>query len=295
MRHRGLRPCRRGRRCGISTGPASPRRIFRALAIRAPMPEVLSGGAVEDDDAAVAVAVGDEDLVVGRIDPDFGGPAHERRVVAAAGLVVLPDDERHLPGAGELHGEVALARVRPHEAIVIDEHAVNRAPVAVGSARVPRLHELALRIPLRDAATIRRPDVSARVGEDADHLPPRPVLRQDGPFRIDLEHGHAVQCRDRLRNGSLRLRAGGDRRKREHHDRGHRRSIESSHHRWLLNRDVAASLIATGKFCRAILSVPSTPITGPEIHAATRRHHSRSSGRSRGRAIAHVRRRTPST
>jgi hypothetical protein len=59
------------------------------------VPQVLAGGAVEDDDAAVAVAVGDVDLVVLRIDPDAGGTAEQLLVVAAGVLVVLAD--RHRP------------------------------------------------------------------------------------------------------------------------------------------------------------------------------------------------------
>ena len=38
-----------------------------AAAVRAPTPEVLAAGAVEHDDAAIAVAIGDEHLVIGGI------------------------------------------------------------------------------------------------------------------------------------------------------------------------------------------------------------------------------------
>ena len=66
-------------------------RVVRLLAVGAPVPQVLAGRAVEDDDAAVAIAVGDEDLVGLRIDPDAGRTAEQRRVVAAGVLVVLAD------------------------------------------------------------------------------------------------------------------------------------------------------------------------------------------------------------
>src|SRR5690606_40604374 len=63
--------------------------LFRSVG--APMPQVLPRLAIEDDHAAVAVAVRDEHLVGLRVHPDARGAAEQRRVVAAARLVVLAD------------------------------------------------------------------------------------------------------------------------------------------------------------------------------------------------------------
>ena len=70
-------------------------RVVRRLAVRAPVAQVLAGRAVEHDDAAIAIAVGDEHFVGLRIDPDAGRTAEQRRVVAAGGLLVGAD--RHQP------------------------------------------------------------------------------------------------------------------------------------------------------------------------------------------------------
>ena len=59
--------------------------VVRLVAVGAPVPLVGAGFDVEDDDAAVAVAVGDEDLVRGLVDLDVGRPAEQGGVVAAAG------------------------------------------------------------------------------------------------------------------------------------------------------------------------------------------------------------------
>ena len=141
-RRRGGGVCAGAPRAAAAPGPRAPagtppRRIFRPLAVRAPVAQVLARRAVEHDDAPVAVAVGDEHLVVRGVDPDLRRPAHQRRVVAAAGLVELADHQRDLAGARELDRQVALARVGPHEAVVIDEHAVDRAPVAVRARARP--------------------------------------------------------------------------------------------------------------------------------------------------------------
>ena len=113
----------------------------RALAVRAPVPQVLPGRAVEDDDAAVAVAVGDEHLVVGRIDPDLRRASHQRRVVAAAGLVELADHQRR-PCPVRVNFTVRLlSRAFVHtKSLWSTNMPWIGAPVAVRAARVPRLH-----------------------------------------------------------------------------------------------------------------------------------------------------------
>ena len=69
------------------------------------MPLVGAGLGIEDDDAAVAVAVGDVDLVGRRIDLDIRRAAEPVGVVAAAGLALLADLQQELAVAGEFQQE----------------------------------------------------------------------------------------------------------------------------------------------------------------------------------------------
>ena len=224
----------RAPRTGAAATSAALRWINRRLAVRAPVTQITTGCAVKDDGAPVAVAVGDEDLIVRGIHPDLRRTPHQRRVIAPAGFVVFPDDERNLGGTGELDGQVAFARIRPDKAVVIHEQSVDRPPGAVGPARVPRLNEPALRIPFRNPTAARGPDMPARIGEDADHLAPRPIRRQHRPLRIGLEDRHAVQRVSRLARASLRRRARRHGAQQENQHRAECESIECSRHQELL-------------------------------------------------------------
>ena len=104
-----------------------PLGVVRHVAVGAPVAQVLAGGAVEHDDAAVAVAVGDVDLVVRRIHPDARRSAEQVRVGAAAGLLVLAERHQVLAVARELHHAVAVVAADPDEVVVIDEDAVRLA------------------------------------------------------------------------------------------------------------------------------------------------------------------------
>jgi len=88
------------------------------------MGKVLAGFAVEDDDAAIAVAVRDERLVGFGIDPDARWPAKQHRVVAAAGLVVGPDGHQVLAVPRELLHPMMHVGADPDVVLVIDEDAV---------------------------------------------------------------------------------------------------------------------------------------------------------------------------
>src|SRR5687768_12841696 len=178
------------------------------------MPQVLSGGAVHDDHAAVAIAVGDERCVRFRIDPDTGRTAHQRGVVAALVLIHRADGEHVLAFTRELHHAVMHVCADPDEVVVIDEDAVWIArplrhllrPVA------ERAHHFALRIELQHCrrglaafaerrllheaelffgkrlGQVRHPDVLPRVNIDAGHRTKNPVVGQfQWPRGIDLE------------------------------------------------------------------------------------------------------------
>ena len=125
------------------------------------MTQVLAGGAVDDDDAAIAVAVGNEGLVGFGIDPDARRSAQERRIGAAADFFILADLQQEFAVARELHHAVAAVAADPDVVLVIDEQPVRVArPVREVAERslAPALHELALRIELEN----RRRSLAAR-------------------------------------------------------------------------------------------------------------------------------------
>src|SRR6202035_2314783 len=66
-------------------------RVVRFVAVRAPVALVLAGVGVEDDDAMVAVAVGNVDFIGLLVDESFGGQAEILHVVAALAVVGLAD------------------------------------------------------------------------------------------------------------------------------------------------------------------------------------------------------------
>ena len=76
--------------------------VVRLVAVGAPMPLVLAGVGVEDDDAVVAVAVGDVELIGLGIDKHLGGQPEVLGVVAAFALAGLADLHQELAVLGEL-------------------------------------------------------------------------------------------------------------------------------------------------------------------------------------------------
>ena len=97
--------------------------VVRCVAVRAPVAAVLAGVGVEHGDPAVAVAVGDIDLVGLDVDGHVGRPAETRGIGRAAGLVPPPDREQPLAFGGELQHDVIAAAVAadPDVVLVIDE------------------------------------------------------------------------------------------------------------------------------------------------------------------------------
>ena len=171
------------------------------------MADVLAGRGIDDDHAAIAVAVGDVHAVVGRIDRDVGGQIELRRAVAAAVLVVAvrplgartADHHHELAVLGEFqdHAVGAVGR-RPgravriavgavaaeiDEAVVVDEDAVLAgrpdaavlplALVGIGRA-APGAQQLSVRIELhhrrRRQAAVAKCAVGARIAERVDGL-----------------------------------------------------------------------------------------------------------------------------
>ena len=98
--------------------------VNRGFSVRAPMPLVLTGVRVIDHDPPVSVSVSDEDFVRVRIDPDTCGTPEEIRIIAAAGLVVLPDLHEQLAIASELHDPMMAIGANPDVVIVVDEETV---------------------------------------------------------------------------------------------------------------------------------------------------------------------------
>ena len=211
------------------------------------MAEVGSGLAVEDHDAAILIAVGDEDLVVLGIHPDAGGAA-EKLGVAAAGVFVVAADRHHeVAGARELHHAVVPVGAHPHVVVVVDEDAVRVAREFGHVLRrgvAPPLDEIPLGIELghdrgRDAAgaerrvlhggrllrrerfrDVRDPDVIARVDEHARDGSHDPQVRHLArPARIHRERRHATLPGATLGGGArprVRTRRKNDRKEEDH-------------------------------------------------------------------------------
>src|SRR6478672_3099141 len=100
--------------------------IIRRLAVGAPMPLVGAGGGVEHDDAPVAVAVGDVDLVGVLVDRGLGGLAELGGVVAALAGRDLADLHHELAVEGEFQDGVVVIGVAadPDESPLVDLDAV---------------------------------------------------------------------------------------------------------------------------------------------------------------------------
>ena len=104
---------------------------------------VAAGPAIEDDDAAITVAIGDEYLVGLRMDEDRGWPTQVRGVVAVLALVPLANLHEELAAARELEGmAVAFAVTRdPDVAVRIDRDAMfGRGPFVSVAWPAPGLH-----------------------------------------------------------------------------------------------------------------------------------------------------------
>src|SRR5437764_14897380 len=117
--------------------------VTRLVAVRPPVPLVLAGVRVEDDDAPVAVSVADVDLIGGDVFPDLCRLPEVLDVVAAVVDAVLADLEQKLAGGVELqHLRVAWTIAgQPDVAAMIDGDAmVAVRPVVALTRTSPRFH-----------------------------------------------------------------------------------------------------------------------------------------------------------
>src|ERR1700685_3538161 len=85
--------------------------VVGLVAISAPVALVRAGIGVKHNDAPVAVAIGDEDLVGFRIHTDSRGPVQIFGIVAAAGFAVMADLQQKLSGFRELEDIGVLGSV----------------------------------------------------------------------------------------------------------------------------------------------------------------------------------------
>ncbi len=182
--------------------PIAPqcRIVRRHVAKGAPHALERSRVGVEHDDAPVAVAVGDEELVGRRMHEDVGRLPQVARV--GVGLLLSPAADLHheLAGLRELEDLVVVAvPADPHEALVVDEDAVFGAGPLVAVARAaPALDVVAGGVELHHrrsgllagahyAGAMEHPDMIVRVGGGARYLTQGPAVRNFRPRRVDLE------------------------------------------------------------------------------------------------------------
>src|SRR6185436_4874856 len=158
---------------GLAGGLAPVRRlVVRLLAVGTPVALVRAGVGVENDDATIAVAVGDEDFVRLRVHGDGGRPAQVFGAVAVDGDAALADLQQELSVARELQDLAVAGAVagQPHFGLVVDRDAVLAAagaPIAVG-AMLPAARG-ALRERGKEAAAI-EPLVARVMGRAAPSL-----------------------------------------------------------------------------------------------------------------------------
>ena len=100
--------------------------VVRRLAIGAPVSLVRAGPGVEHDDAAVAVTVGDIDLVGLLVDGHFGGPPQLRGVVASLARPILPDLHHEFSVEREFHDFAVVGSIacEPDKSSFVDFDAV---------------------------------------------------------------------------------------------------------------------------------------------------------------------------
>src|ERR1700752_4938045 len=124
-------------------------RIIRPVAVRTPVPLVRTGVGIEDDDAPVAVPVGNEQFVGRRVDSHVGGLTEIRRVVAAGAAPTTADLQEKLALAVELE-DLVLTRSGcaspgdPDVVLMIDEDpvlVVGERPFVTVARTVPALEE----------------------------------------------------------------------------------------------------------------------------------------------------------
>src|SRR6516165_5306941 len=186
-----------------------------------------AGVGVEHNDAMVAIAVGDIELVALRVYPHVCRPVQVCGVGIALALVAVADLHDELAVLGELQelivgyrlearqavGRAAVA-ADPDEALVVDMNAVLALrPFVAGAVAAPGLDVVAGLVEHHDgwrchrevgvlegARTVQEPDIVLRVDRKARRVAELPFGRHLRPGGIDLEHRQA-SWRLRLRGG----------------------------------------------------------------------------------------------
>ena len=130
------------------------------LAERAPHTLELASVRIEHDDAMVAVAVGDENLVGARVDPRIGGAMHVDRVGVAFALIAAPDLQQKFAVEREFEQCIvghrlkpripalrAIVAAYPHMTVAVDVDTVLALrPFEAAARSAPRFHVVARRI-----------------------------------------------------------------------------------------------------------------------------------------------------
>ena len=197
--------------------------ITGRTAVGAPVPLVGAGRRVEDDDAVIAVAVGDEELVRRGIHPCVGRPVEILGVGVALGHAGLADLHDEAAVARELEDLGVLLGIAREPDIVLRVHedpVLGLRPVITRTRAAPGLDQIALVVELHHgrrghAAFIPRrgqrrallvlaqrlralddPDVVLGVDGNPGHLAQDPAIGERlGPERIHDESGSETMGR----------------------------------------------------------------------------------------------------
>ena len=127
--------------------------IIRRIAVGAPMPLIGAGRRVVDNDAAVAVAIGDVDLVGRLVDRGLGGLAELGGVITAGARRDLADLHHELAVEGEFQKHVVVVGVAadPDKAALVDLDAVLAAdPFVAVTGSAPGAQQIAVGVEFQD-------------------------------------------------------------------------------------------------------------------------------------------------
>src|SRR5438445_8622944 len=125
--------------------------ITGRLAVGTPVPLVGAGRRIEHDDAAIAVAVGNEDFVGVLVDRGLGGLAELRGVTGALARRDLADLHHELAVGGEFQDRVVVVGIAadPHETFLIHFDAVLAAdPLVAFAGTAPGAQQIAVGVEL---------------------------------------------------------------------------------------------------------------------------------------------------
>ena len=194
--------------------------LLRHVAERSPHPFERSRLGIEDDHAAVAIAIADEQLVRFGMDPDRRRPIHVLRVGVASALAATSDLHNELAVLRELEQVMVAIRLVPRDPdvpVMRGKDPVLRArPLVTEVSRpAPGLDDVARWIdfpygrrgnvgrPLgfRGARAVQNPHVILCVDMHIGYLPQDPIVRRLQPRWVDLEYGYFDRRRLACRGG----------------------------------------------------------------------------------------------